>query len=65
MYYRGPDFLAVAGFGSFPLPSLPSVSATGDTQEDRKRETTRLWWERGEGMGKEPNHTTARKSGPL
>ncbi len=41
MDYRGPSFLAVLGFGSFPSPLLPllSVSSTGDTQEDLERET--------------------------
>ena len=54
--YRGPGFLAVLWFGSYPTPSnpppLPSVSSTGDTQELRKR-----YLRTGEGrkgMGEEP-----------
>jgi hypothetical protein len=31
MIYRGPGYLAVVFFAT---PSLPSVSSTGDTQED-------------------------------
>ncbi len=54
MIYRGPGFLA----GS-------SVSSTGDKQEDWERETT-CWRELGRGgVVEEPNHTTARKPGPL
>jgi hypothetical protein len=40
---RGPGFLAVVWFGSSPNgppPPFPSASSTGDTQEDRERETT-------------------------
>ncbi len=38
MIYRGPGFLAVIWFGSSPNPfsPFPSVSSTGDTQEDEK-----------------------------
>ncbi len=36
MDYREPDFLAVIYFGSFPLPPLPSVSSTGDTEKERQ-----------------------------
>ncbi len=54
MIYRGPGFLAVKWFASSPAPpppnSLPSVSSTGDTQEDWERETT-CWRERGGGGG--------------
>jgi hypothetical protein len=39
-----------------PLHPLPSVSSTGDTQEDRERE---------KGVGEEPKYTTARKPDPL
>ncbi len=60
--YRGPGFLAFVWFGSTPnplLPPLPSVSSTGDTQEDWEREAT-CWRQRREGVAVEPNHTTAR-----
>ncbi len=46
-----------------PLPPLPSVGLTGETQEDWREIT--CWLERGDWVGKEPNHVTARKSGPL
>ncbi len=52
MIYRGPGFLAVLWFGSSPTPSLPpipSVSLTGETLEDRERETT--WWRERRGGG--------------
>ncbi len=46
-----------------PLPSLPSVSSTGNTQEDCNRETTdKLLTGKG---GGEANPTTARKPCPL
>ncbi len=47
MIYRGPCFLAVICFGSSPNPfsPFPSVSSTGDTQEDWERETS-CWRER-------------------
>jgi hypothetical protein len=41
-------------------PPFPSVSSTANRQEDRERETTC----REESGGEEPNHTTARMSGP-
>jgi hypothetical protein len=58
MFFRGLMVMA-------PLtPPPPTVStATGDTSEDGERETTRQ--ERGKGVDEEPNHTTARKFGPL
>jgi len=47
-----------------PLPPFMSVSSTGDTQEDwRKRKLAD--GEGGRDIGEEPNHTTARKPGPL
>jgi hypothetical protein len=51
-------------FGSTPnpLPPLPSVILTGDIQDDWE---TFCWWEGGEGVGEELNHTILRKSGPL
>ncbi len=49
--YRGPGFLVVVWFGSVsPPPPLLSVSSTGDTQEDYKRET-RFSRERDRGGG--------------
>ncbi len=54
MIYRWPVFLVVVWLDSSPtpLPPLPSVSSTSDTQEDWKRETT-SWHERGgEGYGR-------------
>ncbi len=47
------------------LPPLPSVDTTGDKQEGWERETTCWRYRGGEGVGEEPNHTTARKPGPL
>jgi hypothetical protein len=48
-----------------PLPPLHSVSSIGDHTGGLKKRDNWLWerWE--EGVGKEPNHTTARKPGPL
>ncbi len=60
MIYRGPGFLAVVWFGSSSTPShqshpLPSVSSTGNTQEDWEREAT-CWWGGGErGRGRSHN----------
>ncbi len=61
--YRGPGFLAVAWFGSTPTPSRQHVASLSRFScrsavelTDRKR--------RG-GVGLEPNHSTARKPGPL
>ncbi len=66
MIYREPNFLASYDFAPTPTPPhLQSVGSTRDTKEDWESETT-CWQEKGEeGMGKEPNHTTARKPGPL
>jgi hypothetical protein len=50
MIYRGPGFLAVVRFGSYPtLPPPVSLS-----------QSSCMW----EGVGEELNHTTARKPGP-
>ncbi len=64
--YQGPGFRTVVGFGSSSIPPLPHlpVSSTGDTQEDRERETI-CWHERGVGGGEEPNHRKAWKPCPL
>ncbi len=48
-----PDFLRCGS-----SPTLPSESSTGDTQEDRERETT-CWTEKRKVEGKEPDQTTA------
>ncbi len=47
------------------LPPLRSVSSTGDTQEDWEREIFADGRGGKVGVGEEPNHTTARKPGPL
>ncbi len=53
-------------FGPFLLLPLLSVSSTGNTQEDWERKTTCTCLRGGGiGRGKEPNHTTARKTGSL
>ncbi len=53
MIYRGPGFLAGVWFRSSPTPSppLPSVSSTGDPEEDWEREKT-CWRERSEEWGR-------------
>jgi hypothetical protein len=53
--------------GSSPTPSLSpflSLSSTGDKEETEKE---RQFADRrgGEGLEEEPNHTTARRPGPL
>ncbi len=62
MICREPGFLGVVWFGSCHtlFPTLSSqLSSTWDTQEDWERERT-CWRARGEGVGEEQNHTTAR-----
>ncbi len=44
-----------------PPPPLPSVSSTGDTQEDWERETT-CWREREEVVGEEPKSYDRKKA---
>jgi hypothetical protein len=47
-------------------PPPPSTSSTGNTQEDRQlRNRENMLMGEEAGGGKEPNHTTARKPGPL
>jgi hypothetical protein len=53
--------LAVVGFGSFPTPSPASRLDGRHTGRLRKRDNLL----RGEGVGEEPNNTTARNLGPL
>ncbi len=45
---KGQGFLAIVWFGSSPTcsPPLPSVSSTGDTQQDHEKKTS-CWRERG------------------
>ncbi len=61
MFYRGPGFLAVAWFGSSPIPLPPSpvckLSLFLSLPECRLELTDgRKGWE---GLGEEPNHMTA------
>ncbi len=65
MINRGQGYLAVIWFGSSPTPSPPPPGrSTGDTKEDW--EGDQLADGRGRTrVGEEPNHTTARKIGPL
>ncbi len=65
MIYRGPGFLVDNLAPRPPSPPFSRLSRkysmfTGDTQEGWERETP-CWREREEGVGEEPNHTTARK----
>ncbi len=46
------------------LPPLSSVSSTGEATH-RKIEKERQMADERKGMGEKPNHTTARKPGPL
>jgi hypothetical protein len=65
--YGGPGFLAVVGVGSFPLlsPHPPQqVVYLYLSSFVSPVELTDGIFER-EGRGKEPNHTMARKPGPL
>jgi hypothetical protein len=65
MIYRGAGFLAVVGFGSKSTPSPPThpFSKLDWRHTGRLRKKDSLLT--GEGAGVEPNHTTARKPGPL
>jgi hypothetical protein len=66
MIYRGPVFLAVVWFASTPTPYPPiPTSDILYMQEDWERETTFCREEGDKGLGEKPNHTTARKLGPL
>jgi hypothetical protein len=59
MIYRGPGF-STSPYLAPPPPPLSSASSTGGTQKVLQRETACLR-ERVEGVGEEPNNTTARK----
>jgi hypothetical protein len=63
---EGSGFLDVVWFGSSPTASHSSISKLDQRHIglDREREIT-YGRERGKGVGKEPNHTTARKPGTL
>ncbi len=67
MIYRGPGFLAVVWFGSSPTP--PPIPHPHEQVVSLSPSSCVLPVEltlgRGGGAGREPNHTTARKPGPL
>ncbi len=66
MIYSGPGFLSVVWFDSYPSPSCPPPPVNKlnrrNTGRLRKRDNLLAG---GEVWGEEPNHTIARKSGPL
>jgi hypothetical protein len=66
VYYRRPGFLAVVRFGSVPTPfPLSRQQARPGTHMKTLKERNNLRtgeWERE--VGKESNHTTAKKPGP-
>jgi hypothetical protein len=63
LWYRGPGFLAAVLFGSnCPTPNCLSFLAFLCVASRAYSEVVR---EEGKGVGEEPNHTTARKPGPL
>ncbi len=67
MYHRGPGFLVVVLFGSSPTP-FPPLSGQQDVYLSQSFCVSPIELsEMGEGgeVGTEPNHTTARKPGPL
>jgi hypothetical protein len=64
MIYWGQALLPVVFFGSLPTP-FPSVRSTGDANEDKKEIQLRKRGEESGRGGGEPNHTKARKPGPL
>ncbi len=62
MMYEGPGLLTVVWFGSSPSPfPLEARPVTHRKTEKEKQMLTGG----GEGVGEEPNQTTARKTGPL
>ncbi len=67
MIYRGPGFLPIVLFGSSPTPFPPLRSASCLSFSVFLCVAGRAYWreKRGDGLGDKPNHTTARKPGPL
>ncbi len=66
MIYRGTGFLAVVWFGSSSTPSHPSPFDKLDRRlTGRLRKRDNLMMGDGEWEWARPNHTTARKPGPL
>jgi hypothetical protein len=64
--YRGPGFLAVVIFRSTPTPSPLSRQKAGPATHRKTEKERQLVDGRGrKRVGVEPNHTTARKPGPL
>jgi hypothetical protein len=61
MIYRGPDFLAVVRIIRLLAHHLLSLSQSARVSPVELLLTGEEW----EGVGEEPNHTTARKPGPL
>jgi hypothetical protein len=55
LQYRGPGFPAVVSYDTAPRPHTPTTVSL----------LSSLLACEGEGVGEEPNHTTARKPGPL
>jgi hypothetical protein len=65
MIFNGPGFLAVViRLLANPLPPFP-VSKLDRQHRKAKEEGQLADGRRGEGEGEEPNHTAARKPGPL
>ncbi len=64
MVYRGPGFLAVAWFGSSPAPSPLFRQQVVSLSHSSCVSPVDITYG-GDGVGEEPNHTIARKPGPL
>ncbi len=62
--YRGPNFLPSVWFGSIPAPS-PVSQLSLFLSLPVCRRFSLLPGKEGRGAGREPNHTTTRKLGPL
>jgi hypothetical protein len=66
MINREPGFLVVVWFSSSrPPPLSHRQQARPATHRKTEKEIQRAYGRGEEGMGEEPNHTTARKPGPL
>jgi hypothetical protein len=63
MIFKGTGFFAVVWFGSSPTPSPPL--STLDRQHTGRLERQLSHGRGGWGLGEEPNHSSARKPGPL